>query len=148
MRGDGFGAGGGEVEADEPFAGDAVAVDFGGGEFPAAGGLQGQIGEIFAGAGPVEFGCGNVAGWVYVDADPDANSAVNGGASFIGDGGQNLVENFTAGGGRFGRRWRVCGGERVRAQGRGRGGGDGCARHLFRGRLHRGGLCGRLGGGP
>ena len=135
------------MEADEPFTGDAVAVDFGGGEFPAAGGLQGEISEIFAGAGPVEFGCGNVAGGVYVDADADANSAVNGGASFIGHGGQNLVEDFTAGGGRFGRRWRVCGGERVRAQGRGRGGGDRWLQRLFRRRFPSGGFCGGLRGG-
>lgn len=75
------------MEADEPFAGDAVAVDFGRGEFPAAGGLQGEISEIFAGAGPVEFGFSNIAGRVYVNADRDADGAVNGGASFIGDGG-------------------------------------------------------------
>ena len=135
------------MEANEPFTGDTVAVDFGGGEFPAAGGLQGEIREIFAGAGPVEFGCGNVAGRVYVDVDADADGAVNGGASFIGDGGQNLVEDFTASGGRFGRRWCVRGGKRVRAQGGGRGSGDGRLERLFRRWLHRGGLCGSLRGG-
>ncbi len=40
LAGKGLGAGLGEFEADEPVAGGAVAVHFGGGEFPAAGSLQ------------------------------------------------------------------------------------------------------------
>ena len=94
----------GEFEADEPFAGDAVAIYFRCGEFPAACGLESEIGEIFARAGRIEFGLGDISSGLDVGADRHANFAVNGGASFVGHVGQNLVKDFTTrgrGGGRF-----------------------------------------------
>lgn len=45
-----------EFETDEPGARNAAAAGFGRSEFPAAGGLQRQIGEILAGAGRVQIG--------------------------------------------------------------------------------------------
>ena len=84
------------MEADEPFAGSAVAADFGGGELPPAGGLQGEVGEILAWAGRIERGIGNVAGGIDVNADGDANDSVDGAEGFLGGVGQNLVEDFTA----------------------------------------------------
>ena len=83
LAGEGLGGGGGEFKADEPIAGEAVAVEFGRGEFPAAGGLEGEIGEILAGAGGIEFGLGDVASGFDVDADSNANFALNGGAGFF-----------------------------------------------------------------
>ena len=111
LAGEGLGAGLGEFEADEPIAGDAVTVHFGGGEFPAAGRLQSEIGEIFARAGGIEFGLGDVSAGLDVGADRDAHFALNSAASSIGDVGQNLVEDFPVrgrDGGGFGRvgRWK------------------------------------------
>jgi hypothetical protein len=51
LGGKGFGVGISEHEANEPFAGDAAAVDFGRSEDPVAGGFYGEVGEILAGAG-------------------------------------------------------------------------------------------------
>lgn len=96
------------MEADEPFAGGAVAADFGGSELPTAGGLQGEIGEILAWAGRIERGIGDVAGGIDVNADGDANDSMNGGEGFRRGVGQNLVEDFTALGRRCGSARRVC----------------------------------------
>lgn len=51
LRGDDFDAGGGEMKAEEPFAADVVAVEQGRVKFPAARGVQGLLGEVFARAG-------------------------------------------------------------------------------------------------
>src|SRR5216684_1152075 len=107
LPGKGLRAGLGKFEADEPGAGDAVAIHFGCGEFPAAGGLESEVGEIFARPGGLEIGLGDVPGGPEVDADCHANFAVNGVASFVGHLGQNLVKDFTTRG-RGGRGfWRV-----------------------------------------
>ena len=83
MAGKGLGAGLGKFEADEPFAGDAVAVYFRCGEFPAACRLQSKIGEILARAGRIEFGLGDISSGLDVHADRHANFAVNGATSFF-----------------------------------------------------------------
>jgi len=51
LSGEGLSAGLGELEAMSHFAGDAVAVYFGCGEFPAACGLESEIGEYLLGPG-------------------------------------------------------------------------------------------------
>jgi hypothetical protein len=94
LPGEGLCAGLGEFEADEPVAGGAVAVEFGGGEFPTAGGLDGEVSEIFAGARSIELGGGDVARGLDVNADGDADFALDSGAGFVGDVGQNLIEDF------------------------------------------------------
>ena len=107
LPGKGLGAGLGKFEADEPVAGDAVAVHFRRSEFPPAGGLESEIGEIFARAGRIQFGLGDISSGLDVDADRHANFAVNGAASFFGDVGQHLFQDLPArgrGGGGF---WRV-----------------------------------------
>ena len=76
-------AGLGEFEADEPFAGDAVAVYFRCGEFPAACGLESQICEILARARRIKVGLGDISSGLNVDADRHANFAVNGATSFF-----------------------------------------------------------------
>ena len=86
-----MGAGLGKFEADEPVAGDAAAVHFRCGKFPAAGGLESEIGEILARAGRIEFGLGNISRGLNVDADADAHFALNGTASSVGDVGQYLL---------------------------------------------------------
>jgi hypothetical protein len=63
---------------------------------PAAGGLESQVGEILTGAGGIEQSFRNIARGVDVNADADAHDALNGGASLLGDLGQNLFEDFTA----------------------------------------------------
>lgn len=107
-------AGLGKFEADEPVAGDAVAIHFRCREFPATGGLESQIGEILARPGGIEFGLGDISRRLDVDADRHADFAVNGAASFVGDVGQDLFQDFTVrgrGGGGFGRvgRWKRVG---------------------------------------
>lgn len=92
--GEGFYAGGGELEADEPLAGNAAAVCFGGVEFPAAHGFQREVREVLAGAGILEIGGGDVAGSVDVGQHGDAYFAGNGGQSFFGGVRQNLVQHF------------------------------------------------------
>ena len=92
------------MEADEPVAGDAVAVHFGRGKFPPTSGFQGEIGEILARAGGIEFCLGDVSCPLDVGADGDAHFTTDGAASFVGHLGQNLVQDLTTrgkGGGRF-----------------------------------------------
>lgn len=96
LRWDGFGAGGGEMEADEPFAGNAVTAGFGRIELPAARGFHGEIGEIGTGACGIQGGFGDVAGGIDLYADADANDAMNGGEGSRRGVGQNLVEDFAA----------------------------------------------------
>ena len=109
-----MGGGRGEFEADEPVAGGAVAVHFGSGEFPTAGGLQSEIGEILARAGGFEFGLGDISRGLDVNVDSHANFAMDGATSLFGDVGQDLVEDFAASGrgigglGRVGGRKRIC----------------------------------------
>ena len=80
-----MGAGLGKFEADEPFARDAMAIRFRCGECPPACGLQREIGEILARAGRIEFGLGNTSSGLDMDADSDANFALNRVASFFGN---------------------------------------------------------------
>jgi len=94
LFGEGLDAGGGELEADLPFAGGAATGHFGGIEFPAAHGFQSDVGEILARAGIGEIGFGDVAGSVDVGQDADADFAGNRGKGFVGDVGQDLVEHF------------------------------------------------------
>src|SRR5262245_25653107 len=94
LSGEGFGAGGGEREADQPFAGDAAGADFRRSEFPAAEGFLRGVGEILAGSRTLEFGRGDVAGGVHVSAESDANFARNGSERFFGNVGQDGVEHF------------------------------------------------------
>ena len=75
LGGEGFDAGGRELEADQPIAGDAAGADFRGSEFPAAEGFLCGIREILAGPGILEVGRRNVAGGVHVSAENDADSA-------------------------------------------------------------------------
>ncbi len=79
--------------------------------------MQGEVGEILAGAGRIERGIGDVAGGIDVNADGDADHAMNGGEGFLGDVGQNLVEDFTARERRRGSARRICGRERIGAHG-------------------------------
>ena len=159
LAGKGLRAGLREFEADEPVAGDAAAIHFRCGEFPAAGGLDSEIGEIFARAGRIEFGLGDISSGLDVDADGDAHFAMNGAASFVGDVGQDLFQDFSVrgrGGGGFGRvcRWKRVraqhsrGGSRSRSRGcMGRRAGRGWQRWFFLGagfqRIWRGGFRGR-----
>src|SRR6516165_9654683 len=53
---EGFHAGRGELEADQPLTGNAAATDFGRGEFPAANGFQRGVREILAWTGILEVG--------------------------------------------------------------------------------------------
>ncbi len=92
----GLGAGWRELEADEPITGDAVTAHFGRSELPAAGGFESKVGKILTGATRIERGFSNIACGVDVHADADAHDALNGGASLLGDLGQNLFEDFTA----------------------------------------------------
>ena len=87
-------AGGRELEADLPFAGDAAAVYFGGVEFPAARGFEAEVGEILTRAGVGEIGFSDIAGRIYVGEDGDAYSTGNRSQCFFGSVGQDLVENF------------------------------------------------------
>ena len=121
MFGEGLGGRLGEFEADEPVAGGAVALEFGGGEFPAAGGLEGEVGEISAGAGGIEFGGGDGSSGFDVDVDGDADFSLDGGAGFFRDVGQDLIEDFSTAGRGTRRRWRVGGWKSIGAQGRGGG---------------------------
>ena len=73
------GEGRGEFEAHQPVGGDGVAVDLGGREIPAVGGLQGLVGKIFAGAGGSEFRRGNIADGIDMELDGYADGAVDGG---------------------------------------------------------------------
>src|SRR2546427_12871893 len=57
-----------EFEADEPVAGDAAAVHFRGGEFPAAGGLEGGVGRRFWRGGGNEIGVWGVFAQLGVGA--------------------------------------------------------------------------------
>ncbi len=91
-----MGVGRSEHETNDPFAGDAPSVDFRRSENPAPDSFHGEVGEVFAGARRIQFGFGDIARGVHVSADADANTALNGGARFFGDVGQNLVENFAA----------------------------------------------------
>src|SRR5260370_42320837 len=109
LRRKGFVAGGRELEANEPLARDAVASGIGRSKLPAARCLQGEIGKVSAGAGSIERSFRDVSRGIYVNANRDAHGALNGGASSVGDFGQNLFENFTTPG-----RWRaiarrICG---------------------------------------
>src|ERR1700674_1330219 len=83
LAGEGLSAGLGEFEADEPFAGDAVAIHFRCREFPAACGSESEIGEILARARRIEFGLGDISSWLDVDADRHANFALDGATSFF-----------------------------------------------------------------
>jgi hypothetical protein len=111
-----------KLETDEPHAGNTAAVDFGRSEFPAAGGFQGQIGEILAGAGRIESGFGDVAGGINLNANTDANRTGDGGACFFRDVRQNLVKDFAARGRSRGGLLRVRGREVIGAQSSGSGG--------------------------
>ena len=148
-----------ETLASELRVADAAAIHFRCGEFPAAGGLDSEIGEIFARAGRIEFGLGDISSGLDVDADGDAHFAMNGAASFVGDVGQDLFQDFSVrgrGGGGFGRvcRWKRVraqhsrGGSRSRSRGcMGRRAGRGWQRWFFLGagfqRIWRGGFRGR-----
>ena len=106
LAGKGLCAGLGKFEVDEPVARGAVAIHFRCGEFPAAGGLESEIGEILAWAGGIQVGLGDISAGLDVDADADAHFAMNGAASFVGDIGQDLFQDFSVrgrSGGGFGR---------------------------------------------
>jgi len=72
-----------EFEAQQPLAGNAVATGFGGLKFPAACGLQGQIGKKLAGSGRIELGGRYVSSGVDVHADGDADFSMNGVTRFL-----------------------------------------------------------------
>jgi len=111
---EGFYAGGGELEADQPFAGDATGAHFGRSEFPAAEGFLRSVRKILAGSRILEFGRGNVACGIDVGAESHADFAGNRGQRFVGDVGQNLIEDFAFSGsgcgalGGVGRGFRLC----------------------------------------
>lgn len=83
---------------------------------PPASPIQGKIGEVLAWAPRIECGFGDIACGIDLDANADADGPLNGGAGFLGDVGQDLLEDFTArGGGSRGFR-RVRGWKRACAQ--------------------------------
>ena len=73
-----------------------MAVDLGGCEIPAMGGLQRLVGEISAGAGGEELGGGHVAGSINMELDGYADGAPNGGASAGGNFWHELLEDFAS----------------------------------------------------
>src|ERR1700722_428701 len=89
-------AGGSEVEADEPRAGDSVAGGFGAGELPLARGLLGEAGEIFAGTGRVEIRIDYISCRVQLDFHDDVEGAVDGGERFLRRFRQDFVQDFAA----------------------------------------------------
>src|SRR5215472_3340151 len=74
---EGFDAGRGELEADQPLTGNVAATDFGRGEFPTANGFQRRVREILTRTGILEVGVGNIAGGVNMSHHGDAHLAGN-----------------------------------------------------------------------
>jgi hypothetical protein len=66
------------------------------------GGFQGEVSEKLARSGSVEVSGSDRAVGVELNADVDADGAVNGGAGFFRDYGKNFVGDFECGAG-FGR---------------------------------------------
>src|SRR5437879_4719593 len=85
-----------EFEADQPLAGKAVAIGVRGGKLPAARRLQCKIGEVFAWTGGIERSFRDASRGSHLNSNGHADGTPNGGASFPGDFGQNLLENVTA----------------------------------------------------
>jgi len=83
-----------EIEAQDPFARDVLAVHGRGEKFPALSGAQCLVGEIFAGAGGVERGACDGARWFYFDSHTYADLSLNRVAGFLGDFGQGLLEDL------------------------------------------------------
>jgi len=69
------------------------------GETPLFGGFQGEVSEKLARSGSVEVGGSDRAVGVELNADVDADGAVNGGARFFRDYGKNFVGDFECGSG-------------------------------------------------
>src|SRR4029077_13038139 len=101
-----------------------MAIGFGSGEGPAAGGLGSEIGEILARARGIEFGLRDVAAGLDVDTDGNADFTLNRPARFFGDVRQYLVEDFAVSGSDGGGFRGVGRRKRIGAQGR-RGGSRG-----------------------
>src|SRR5229473_7369040 len=79
LRGKSPGAARPELEADKPFAGDAVTAGFRGSKLPASRRLQSEISEVFAGPGRVQCGIRDSPSRIDLDAHADANDTPNGG---------------------------------------------------------------------
>ena len=73
-----------------------MAIGFRGLKFPAARGLQSEIGEKLAGAGRIEIRRGYVSGRIDVNPHHYADFSVNGVAGLLRNVGKNLIEDFTA----------------------------------------------------
>jgi hypothetical protein len=82
-----------EVEAKEPFAGNVLGADLGGSEIPSASGLQGRVGKESAGRGS-HVGAGYAPARVDVNLNHDSHRAMNRASRFLGDFGQNLIQNL------------------------------------------------------
>ena len=73
-----------------------MTADFRRSELPATSGLHREIGEILTGAGRIERSFGDVSRGIDLNPDADANDTLNGSEGFLGNVGQNLLEDFTA----------------------------------------------------
>ena len=84
------------MEANEPFAWDAVSAYFGRSELPAASRLQSEVGEILARPRRIEPGLSYIACGVHLNAHADSDDSMNGSEGVLGSVGQNLLEDFRA----------------------------------------------------
>ncbi len=72
-----------------------MAADFRRSELPAASGLQREIGEVLTGAGRIEGSFGDVSRGIDLNPDADTDDTLNSRERFLGNVGQNLLEDFT-----------------------------------------------------
>src|SRR5208282_1108112 len=91
-----FRAGGGVAEVQEPRAGDVFAVHFRRGELPVARGVQGEIREIFAWPGSIEFGSGHVTRGIHIHLHVDSDGTADRVARLSRHVGQDLLKHLTS----------------------------------------------------
>ena len=85
---------GSELEAHQPFAGDAAGAHFRRSEFPSTEGFLRGVREELAGTRILEVGGRHIARCVDFGAQGDAHFAVNRGERFARNVRQDLVEHF------------------------------------------------------
>ena len=110
----GVDTGGSEFEANKPGAGDAVALGFGAGELPLAGGFFSKAGKIFAWAGRVKRSVDHIPRRIHLNFHNHVETAVNRVEGLLRGLRQDFVEDFATPG-NFGRGLCARGGRGFRA---------------------------------